>query len=80
MNLVGEENFEGKRKRKKRKKNEKKRGVRSSNFSLDFTVIGPSVLVGAREKVGPRNESYAWVPKSMDFAKLREVGVFLLLG
>ena len=71
----------GKKKEKEEKKRrEKKRGVRSSNFSLEFTVIGPSVLVGTRSKVGPCNESYAWVPKSMDFAKLREVGVFLLLG
>ena len=30
--------------------------------------------------VGPHIESYAWVSKSVIFAKLREVGVFLLLG
>ena len=62
---------EGKRKEKeKRKRKEKKRGVRSSNFSLEFTVIGSSVLVGGRGKVGPHNESYAIVPKSVGFAKL----------
>ena len=54
--------------------------MRSSNLSLDFTVIESSVLVEARDKVGPRNESYTGVPKSVDFIKLREVGVFLLLG
>ena len=38
--------------------------------------IGPSVFIGARGKVGPRNESYTWIPKSVDFAKLQEVEVF----
>ena len=71
---------EGKKKEKDgKKRKEKRRGVRSSNFSLEFVVIGLSVLVGARSKVGPRNESYAWVPKSVGFVKLREVGVFLQL-
>ena len=69
----------GKKKEKEEKKRkEKKRGVRSSNFSLDFTVIGLLVLVGARGKVGPRNESYVWVPKSVGFPKLRVVGIPLL--
>ena len=72
---IGVENKE--KEEKKRKK--KKRGVRNSNFSLDFTVIGLRVLIRVRGKVGPRNESYAWVPKSVGFAKLREVGVLLLL-
>ena len=82
MNSVGRGKFGGKKKEKeeKKKRNEKKRGVRSSNLSLDFMVIGSSVLVGARGKVGPRNESYTWVPKSVDFFKLREVRVFLILG
>ena len=52
----------------------------SSNFSLEFAVIGPSVLVEARGKVGPHNGTYAWAPKSVGFVKLQEVGVFLLLG
>ena len=69
-----------KKKEKEEKREKKKRGVRTSNFSLEFTVIGPPVLFGARSKVGPRNESYAWVPKSVGFVKHREVGVFLLLG
>ena len=80
-NSVEREEKEGKRKRKKeRKEKEKKRGVRSSNLSLEFVVIGPSVLVGARGKVGPRNESYVWVSKLVGFVKLEEVEVFLLLG
>ena len=75
--------LEGKKKKKEKeekKRKEKKRGVRSSNFFPKFMVIGPSVLIGARGKVGPRSESYAWVPKSLGFAKLREVGISLLLG
>ena len=58
----------------------KRRGrERGSSFSLNFPTIGPSFLVRVRGKVGPRNENYAWVPKSVGFAKLREVGVFLIL-
>ena len=33
---------------------------RKSNFSLDFLVFGPSVLVGPRSKVVLRCKSYAW--------------------
>ena len=33
-------------------------------------------LDGLRIKVGPRNESYACVPKSECFIKFQEVGVF----
>ena len=47
---------------------------RRSSFSLRFTVIGPWVFVGAKGKVGPRIESYAWVLKSWSFVKLHEVG------
>ena len=74
--------LEGKKKKEKeeKKRKEKKRGVRSSNFFPKFMVIGPSVLIGPRGKVGPRSESYARGPKSLGFAKLREVGIFLLLG
>ena len=68
------------RKRRRGKKREEEGGERSSTFSLDFLVIRPSVRVGARDKVGPRIESYAWVSKLVIFGKLREVGDFLLLG
>ena len=33
---------------------------RKSNFSLDFPVFGPSVLVGPRSKVVLLGKSYAW--------------------
>ena len=33
---------------------------RESNFSLDFPVFGPSVLVGARGEVGLRCKGYKW--------------------
>ena len=46
------------REKEREEKREKRRGVRSSYFSLNFTEIGPSVLVRARGKVGPCNESY----------------------
>ena len=75
------ERGEKEREKKQEKKiEENRRGVRSSNFSLDFPEIGLSIRVGARGKVGPHIESYAWVPKSVGFVKLREVGVFFLLG
>ena len=35
---------------------------RMSDFSLDFPPYGPSVLDGARSKVGLRDEGYAWTP------------------
>ena len=72
---------ESKRKKKEREEREKKgKGERGSSFSLDFPTIGLSVRVGARGKVGSRIEIYAWVPKTVGFVKLREVGVLLLLG
>ena len=33
---------------------------RNSNFSLDFSVFGPSVLVGPRSKVVLRGKGYVW--------------------
>ena len=54
--------------------------VRSFHFSLDFPVIGPSNFGKTRGKVDPHCKSYAWVPALWSFDKLREVGVFLLLG
>ena len=46
------------------------------HFSLRSTEIEPTVFIGARDKVHPLIESYAWVPKSRSFIKLREVGNF----
>ena len=42
-----------------RERNRKKRGVERETFSLRSTEIGPSVFLGARSKVDPRNEGYA---------------------
>ena len=79
--MVGPNQVEGGEKEREKEREEKRgeeerRGVRSSNFSLDLLEIGPSVQVEARGKVGPCIKSYAWVPKSMGFIKLREVGFF----
>ena len=38
--------------------------------------IGPWDFVGARGKIGLRDESYAWVAKSWSFVKLHEVENF----
>ena len=35
---------------------------RKSDFSLDFSTFGPSVLVGPRSKVVLRCKGYAWAP------------------
>ena len=56
--------------RKEGEEEEEEEGERSSSFSLDFPVIGLSVWVKARGKVGPRIECYAWVPKLVGFVKL----------
>ena len=53
--------------------------MRSSHFSLNFSVIGPSNSGEARGKVDPHCKSYAWVPVLWSFEKLREVGVFSYL-
>ena len=47
---------------------------RRSDFSLNFPPFGPSVLDGARSKVGLRGEGYAWTPIwwSLDNSKRHE--------
>ena len=70
----------GERKLEKKKGREKERRREKLHLLSIFPAIEPSVRVRARGKVGPRIESYAWVPKSEGSVKLREVGVFLLLG
>ena len=67
-----------KRKRESRQSERKEREEKSTerNFSLKSTEIGPWVFVGGRGKVSPRNEGYAWVPKSRGFVKLQEVWNF----
>ena len=78
----GERKIGGKKekKRKKRKERGRKGGVRRSNFPLDSTEIGLSIFVEAGGKVCLRDESFAWVREFGVFAKLQEVGVFLILG
>ena len=62
----------GERQKLREKREERESRERNSTFSLRSTEIGQWVFVGARGKVGPRNESYAWVPKSKGFVKLRK--------
>ena len=50
-----------------------------SCFFLRCTKIGPQVFVGTEGKVDLRDKSYAWIPKSWSFDKLREVGVLSYL-
>ena len=42
----------------------------------DFPTFRRSKLDSPRIKICPRNENYAWVPKSGSFVKLQEVGNF----
>ena len=53
---------------------------RESTFSLNFLAIGPTVSGEAKDKVLPRDRSFAPRLESRNFDKLQEVGVFLLLG
>ena len=69
---------EGKKGEKRERRESPKE--RSSTFSLNFLAIGPTVFGEARDKVLPRDRSFALRPESRSFDKLQEVGVFLLLG
>ena len=44
-----------------------------------FPAFRRSKLDGPRIKVGSRNKSYAWVPKSVGFVELQEVENFSTL-
>ena len=68
----GEKNKKGEEKEKcwrKRKKGEERKHE-------NFSAFRQSKLNGSRIKVGQRNESYVWVPKSGSFLKLQEVENF----
>ena len=67
----GEENRRGRE--RKRIEREKKWGEKKREF---FPAFRRSNLDGLRVKFNPRNEDYAWVPKSWSFAKLQEVEKF----
>ena len=69
----------GKRRERVRKEESLER-ERGSTLSLDFPTIGPSNPGETRYKVDLHCKSYAWVTILWSFDKLREVGVFLLLG
>ena len=71
-----ERGTEKKEERSREREREKKRKKVVFRFSLRSTEIGLSVFVEPRGKVHLRNESYAWVPKSVGFVELQEVGNF----
>ena len=52
------------------KKNRGEKGERGKQKREDFPAFRLSKPGGLRIKVGPRNEIYAWVPKSKRFIKL----------
>ena len=66
-----EKKGEGKNRREREKKTK-----REFCFSLRSMEIKPSIFAEAKGKVGPRNESYAWVPKSRSLVKFQEVENF----
>ena len=72
--------WDGGKERGKRKRKRKRRDFRErvSTLSLEFPVIGPSVLVGTIGEVGLRCKGYAWVPVLWSFDNSGRG--FLLLG
>ena len=66
----------GKIERKKKEERERRNSrVRSSHFSLEFPVIGPSNSGETRGKVDPTARTRVGT-SLVEFRKLREVGVF----
>ena len=58
------------RKIEREKEREIKEGIfrkRGSNFSLNFSAIGPSNSGEAKSKVAPHGKGYAWVPVLWSF-------------
>ena len=72
----GERKEERTSRRERERERERERGKKGFRFSLGPTEIEPSIFIGARGKVDPRNESYVWVPKLGSFVKLQEVENF----
>ena len=68
---------EGERKKRWREKKKKKK-KRERHFPSRSPVNRISKRVGARDKVGPHNKSYAWVPKSEFFVEAQRGKGFLL--
>ena len=69
--------------KEKEERKEKRGGVRESERKKKRERHFPSQspenrrlkCVSARDKVGPRDESYAWVPETMGFVAFQKVGV-----
>ena len=51
------------------------RGGEGKKKRLRFSMFQQSEVVSPRIKVGPRNESYAWVSKTASFIAFQMVGV-----
>ena len=66
----------GKEKKKRGEEKSNRKGKENERKRKIFPAFQWSELDGLRIKVGPHNESYAWVPKSRSFVKLQEVGNF----
>ena len=47
------------------------------HFLLQYPANRWSKRVEARDKVGPRDESYAWVPETTGFVAFQKVGFLL---
>ena len=60
--------------------NEKGGKKKERHFPSRSLVNRQSKRVGARDKVGPRDESYMWVPEIAGFVSFQKVGVFSYTG
>ena len=66
-----------KEKRKEKKSYREGKGRKGEERKREiFPAFRRSELEGPSIKIDPRNESYAWVPKSRSFVILQEVGNF----
>ena len=77
MRVLDREEKKGKQEKKKRIM-ESRACEREREKRKNFPVFRRLNLDGSRIKDDPRNESFAWVPKSGSFVKLQELGIFLL--
>ena len=62
--------FWEKQNRERKKERERKEDIfreRGSNFSLNFSAIGPSVSGETKAKLLPHGKGYAWVPVLWSF-------------
>ena len=54
----------------------KKERKKERHFLLRSSVNRRSKRIGSRDKVGPRDESYAWVAEIAGFVAFQNIGVF----